>query len=56
MSLVTQILLLSIKPGKIDNFLEKDRNFLASATLSKGLLGSHLHRSPDGESAVRVVQ
>jgi hypothetical protein len=24
--------------------------------LSKGLLGSHLHRSPDGESAVRVVQ
>ena len=52
----TQILFLSIKPGKMDEFLEADRNFLASATLPKGLVGSRLYRSPDGKSAVRVVQ
>lgn len=53
---VTQILFLSIKAGKIDEFLEADRNFLASATLPKGLVGSRLYRSLDGKSAVRVVQ
>ena len=56
MAPVTQILFLSIKPGKIDEFLEADRNFIASATLPKGLVGSRLYRSPDGKSAVRVVQ
>jgi quinol monooxygenase YgiN len=56
MTPVTQILFLSIKPDKIDEFLEADRNFLASATLPKGLVGSRLYRSPDGKSAVRVVQ
>ena len=56
MAPVTQILFLSIKPGKIDEFLEADRNFLASAALPKGLVGSRLYRSPDGKSAVRVVQ
>ena len=56
MTPVTQILFLSIKPGKINEFLEADRNFLASATLPKGLVGSRLYRSPDGKSAVRVVQ
>jgi quinol monooxygenase YgiN len=56
MTPVTQILFLSIKPDKIDEFLEADRNFLASATLHKGLVGSRLYRSPDCKSAVRVVQ
>lgn len=56
MTPVTQILFLSIKPDKIDEFLEADRNFLASAALPKGLVGSRLYRSPDGKSAVRVVQ
>jgi len=56
MAPVTQILFLSIKPGKIDDFLEADRNFIASATLPKGLVGSRLYKSPDGRSAVRVVQ
>lgn len=56
MAPVTQILFLSIKPGKIAEFLEADRKFLASATLPKGLIGSRLYRSPDGKSAVRVVQ
>lgn len=56
MAPVTQILFLSIKPGKIDEFLEADRKFLASAALPKGLVGSRLYRSADGKSAVRVVQ
>ena len=56
MTPVTQILFLSIKPDRIDEFLEADRNFIASATLPKGLLGSRLYRSPDGKSAVRLVQ
>ena len=56
MTPVTQILFLSIKPDKIDEFLEADRNFLASVSLPKGLVGSRLYRSADGKSAVRVVQ
>jgi len=56
MAPVTQILFLSIKPGRLEEFLETDRKFIASATLPKGLLGSRLYRSPDGKSAVRVVQ
>ena len=45
---VTQINFLSIKPEKIDEFLEADRNYFASASLPKGLMGSRLYRSPDG--------
>jgi quinol monooxygenase YgiN len=56
MAPVTQILFLSVKPGKIEEFLEADRKFIASATLPKGLVGSRLYRSADGKSAVRVVQ
>jgi quinol monooxygenase YgiN len=56
MTPVTQILFLSIKPGKIDEFVEADRNFIASTSLPKGIVGSRLYRSPDGKSAVRVVQ
>ena len=40
MTPVTQILFLSIKPGKIDELLEADRNFLTSATLPKDLVSS----------------
>lgn len=54
MTPVTQILFLSIKADKIDEFLEADRSFIAS--IPKGLVGSRLYRSPDGKSAVRVVQ
>lgn len=56
MTPVTQILFLSIKSGKIDEFLEADRNFLVSAALPKGLIGSRIYKSADGKSAVRVVQ
>lgn len=56
MTPVTQILFLSIKPDKINEFLEADRNFIGSTTLPKGLVGSRLYRSSDGKSAVRVVQ
>jgi quinol monooxygenase YgiN len=53
---VTQINFLSIKPDKIDEFFEADRNYVASAPLPKGLIGSRLYRSPDGKSVVRVSQ
>jgi quinol monooxygenase YgiN len=53
---VTQINFLSIKPDKIDEFYEADRNYVASASLPKGLIGSRLYRSPDGKSVVRVSQ
>lgn len=56
MTPVTQILFLSVAPGKMDEFLEADRNFIASTTLPKGIVGSRLYRSSDGRSAVRVVQ
>lgn len=53
---VTQINFISIKPDKIEEFFEADRNFVASATLPKSLTGSRLYRSLDGKSAVRVTQ
>jgi heme-degrading monooxygenase HmoA len=51
---VTQINFLSIKPESIDEFFEADRSYNASASRPKGLIDSHLYRSPDGRSAVRV--
>jgi quinol monooxygenase YgiN len=53
---VTQINFISIKPDKIEEFFEADRNFIASVTLPKGLIGSRLYRSFDGKSAIRVTQ
>lgn len=53
---VTQINFLSIKPEKIDEFLEIDRSYITSANLPKGLIGSRLYRSLDGKSVVRVSQ
>jgi quinol monooxygenase YgiN len=53
---VTQINFISIKPEKVDEFFELDRNYIASISLPKGLIGSRLYRSLDGRSVVRVTQ
>jgi len=55
MKSVTQINFLSIKPDKIDKFFAADRNYIASTTPPDGLISSHLYRSLDGKSAVRVT-
>jgi heme-degrading monooxygenase HmoA len=51
---VTQINVLSIKPNKVDEFLEADRIYILSANLPKGLIGTSLYRSLDGRTVVRV--
>jgi quinol monooxygenase YgiN len=51
---VTQINVLSIKPEKVEEFLETDRSYVASTSLPKGLIGSRLYRSLDGRSVVRM--
>ena len=53
---VTQINFFSIKPGKIDEFIEAERSYAASTNLPPGLIGSRTYRSPDGKSVVRVSQ
>ncbi|MGB7265497.1 MAG: antibiotic biosynthesis monooxygenase family protein [Terracidiphilus sp.] len=53
---VTQINFFSIKPDKIDEFLEVNRRYTASTARPNGLIGSRLYRSLDGRSAVRVSQ
>jgi len=40
---VTQINFFSIKPDKVDEFFETDRNYFASASRPKGLIGSRLY-------------
>ena len=52
---VIQINFLSIKPGKIDEFIEAERGY-ASAKLPPGVIGSRMYRSLDGKSVVRVRQ
>jgi quinol monooxygenase YgiN len=52
---VIQINFLSIKPGKIDEFIEAERGY-ASAKLPPGVIGSRMYRSLDGKSVVRVSQ
>jgi hypothetical protein len=56
MKLVTQINFFSIKPGKIDEFIEAERSYAASTNLPPGLVGSRMYRSLDGKSVVRVSQ
>ena len=56
MNPITQINILSIKPDKVDEFIETDQSYIASATLPKGLVGSRLYKSLDGNSVVRVSQ
>jgi quinol monooxygenase YgiN len=53
---VTQINFFSIKPGKIDEFIEAERSYAASTNLPSGLIGSRMYRSLDGKSVVRVSQ
>jgi heme-degrading monooxygenase HmoA len=53
---VTQINFLSIKPGKIDEFIEAQRSYAASAKLPPGVICSRMYRSLDGKSVVRVSQ
>ena len=56
MNPVTQINFLSIKPGKMDQFLEADRRYRASTSLPKGVTSSRMYCSLDGASIVRVTQ
>ena len=51
---VTVINYLSIKPGKMDEFIETQRGF--AMTRPNGLLGGRMYRSLDGKSAVLVSQ
>ena len=51
---ITQINVFSIKPGKIDEFIEAERSYAASTNLPPGLIGSRMYRSLDGKSVVRV--
>ena len=51
---VTQINFFSIKPGKIDEFIEAERSYAASTNLPPGVIGSRMYRSLDGKSVVRV--
>lgn len=50
---VTVINHLSIKPGKMDEFIEAQRRF-AAALPPCGLVGGRMYRSVDGQSAVLV--
>lgn len=50
---VTIINRLSIKPGKMDEFIEVQRRFSADLP-SCGLVGGRMYRSVDGQSAVLV--
>jgi quinol monooxygenase YgiN len=54
---VTVINRLAIKPGKMDEFIDAQRNF-ATALMKKpnGLIGGRMYRSIDGKSAVLVSQ
>jgi hypothetical protein len=54
MAAVTQINFITLNPDKIDEFFEADRRYRASIGLPTGLVSSHLYRSLDGVSAVRV--
>ena len=56
MNPLTQINFISIKPGKIDEFIEAQRKYFASTTRPKGLIGSRVYRSVDGKSAVLVTE
>lgn len=53
---VTQINFISLKPGKIGEFMETQQSYRASAKPPNGLIGSRIYRSMDGKSAVIVSQ
>jgi hypothetical protein len=52
---VTQMNFLSIKPGKIGEFIGAERGY-ASDKLPPVVIGSRMYRSLDGKSVVRVSQ
>ena len=53
---VTVINFFSLKPGKIDEFIELQRSFAAGSTRPNGLIGGRMYRSVDNQSAVLVSQ
>jgi len=54
---VTVINRLVVKPGKMEEFIDAQRNFGAGLTTeSCGLIGGRMYRSSDGKSAVLVSQ
>jgi quinol monooxygenase YgiN len=54
---VTVINRLVIKPGKMDAFMDAQRNFAAALmTKPSGLIGGRMYRGIDGNSAVLVSQ
>lgn len=56
MNPVTVINFLSVKPGKMDEFIELQRSFIAGSTRPNGFLGGRMYRSIDCKSAVLVSQ
>ena len=53
---ITQINVISIKPGKADEFFEAQRHYIASITPPPGLIGIRMYKSVDGNSVVLVSQ
>lgn len=53
---ITQINVISIKPGKADEFFEAQQSYIASVTPPPGLIGIRMYKSMDGNSAVLVTQ
>jgi len=54
---VTVINRLAIKPGKMEEFIDAQRNFATTLTKKpSGLIGGRMYRSIDGKSAVLVSQ
>ena len=53
---VTQINFISMKPGKIDEFIEAQRKYFASTTRPKGLLASRVYRGIDDKSVALVTE
>lgn len=53
---VTQINVISIKPGKTDEFIEAQKSYIGSIDLPPGLIGVRMYKSADGNSAVLVAQ
>ena len=53
---ITQINVIAIKPGKTNEFIEAQRNYIASVALPPGLIGFRMYKSMDGTSVVLVSQ
>jgi heme-degrading monooxygenase HmoA len=53
---ITQINVISIKPGKTDEFFEAQRSYIASIAPPSGLIGIRMYKSMDGNFAVLVTQ